>query len=932
MKSKKLLLWITVAMTVLLYLPGISRAQQEVESAGAYWHSLRANQISGQIDPQDILNARTQAAMLTSAKSSTSLDLAWEVMGPDNYASRTRAILIDKNDHSIVFAASVTGGIWKSLSGGSSWSPTTVGGSTENIPNVTCLAQAPNGTIYAGTGESFGAGTGSGTGGIIGKGMFKSTDGSDFALIPSTQPAPNNVNGDWTYINKIAVTSEGRIYAATPKGLRYSDDEGNSWLPAKAGSTTLTGATMDVKVSPTGMVIANVGGAAYKSADGNPEGFALLAGGLPAASAVGRMEFALAPSNQDIIYVVAVKPTGALEGVYRSADRGENWQLIGPGGSPSFNVFNASTNITTGVGLYSCAIAVYPDNANQILVGGVNMWRGTKLDEGYYSWEQVSEGGITIDVFPLYLHYNHHNYVFHPTSPNSIYIGTDGGVSQSIDGAQTFQIRNKNYMVAQTYTVNATFKGEVLFGTQGDGAHLIDFTANTPKSSVQLARTTVGGQSAASFINPKACFIGTSNGTSYRSIDKGENLTAYYGSTMSNLQGSLVTPLTYWESFNDPYSIDSVMFVSYDTILPGQQFRAKSTNGDYPFWVTNSGPALYPKDTIYVTDPVQTKMFIGANGTVWYTKGALNFTGTPTWIRLANFMGIVRKMGITKDGNTLFAGLDNGLVIRINNIQSWVSDTANNLVVDTIFNKPNRVITSIAVNPSNKDHLLITLGNYGNNDYIYESVNATDTLPVFTNKQGNLPAMPVYASLIEMNHANIAIVGTELGIYSTSSLNNANPDWAYDSEGPGNLPVMELRQQSLSHWPIIEDGDSTIIYNLGTIYAASFGRGIFKCSNYNVVGIADPDKPESKTDMIGIYPNPAVNSATIEYSLNEPASVEASLISLTGKVVKEYRHVPGNRGKNTFQLQFDESLPSGTYFLRLTSPSGSRYGKLVIAR
>ena len=47
-----------------------------------------------------------------------------------------------------------------------------------------------------------------------------------------------------------------------------------------------------------------------------------------------------------------------------------------------------------------------------------------------------------------------------------------------------------------------------------------------------------------------------------------------------------------------------------------------------------------------------------------------------------------------------------------------------------IANFGNRAITSIATDPENIENLVVTLGNYGNNDYVYYSTNAVSTTTV----------------------------------------------------------------------------------------------------------------------------------------------------------------------------------------------------------
>ena len=47
-------------------------------------------------------------------------DTLWE-LGPNAYGGRTRAVWIDPNDDNIILAGAISGGMWRSENGGSSW-------------------------------------------------------------------------------------------------------------------------------------------------------------------------------------------------------------------------------------------------------------------------------------------------------------------------------------------------------------------------------------------------------------------------------------------------------------------------------------------------------------------------------------------------------------------------------------------------------------------------------------------------------------------------------------------------------------------------------------------------------------------------------------------------------------------------------------------
>ncbi len=941
MKKQNLLLWSSciifgLALLTSLHTAGQNQSgQHRNQTADEYFNMLRNNQVTGMVDPQDELTARQKTNDMLRVKNGNALNLDWSEVGPDNLGGRTRAIVFDVANPQTVYAASVNGGVWKSTSGGTSWAKMTINGSADEILNATCMVRASDGTIYVGTGESFEnkyspvgtvSGTGYGLGGMIGKGIYKSTDGSNFTAIASTVPTTaNSMTADWAYINELGVTSTGRVFACTNKGLRYSDDGGSNWTFAKSNGSNLTESSADIKVGSSGIIVAVVGNKCYISTDGNPDNFVNVslggAGNLPLPTSVSRIEAAIAPSNNDIIYVMVAKANGALENIYRNPAKGVagSWSVVGPGGSSAFNVFNSTTDLTSGQGLYTNTITVTPDNADVILVGGVNMWRGVKIDNGYFSWNQTCDGLVYPDYYPLYVHTNHHCYVYHPTNPTRMMIGTDGGIFMTTDGAQTFQNLNRNFNASVVNKVAASHKGEILAGSMGSGSFYISRVGNTPMEAEQINRSN-GGSCAVSFINPKAMFISVPNSQVRRTINKGANFDGFYASAMNSVTGPYITPMAYWENVNFPASIDSVKYIAFDTIMPNQSFKIKSNNGDYPFTVTNNtGSIIWPKDTVYFKDPVQTKMFVGAYGSVWYTRGAIDLKNglTPTWFKLSNFTMTVSALAVTPDGNTLFAGTQDGYILRFHGIVNYNSDVTNDLEVDTLTILTGRYVTGISINPKNANEVLVTLGNYGNTNYVYFSDNALSASPVFNAKQGNLPAMPVYTALIELNGSGRVLIGTEMGIFSTGNITAGAPSWSAESTGIGNVPVMDLKQVGYNWYPVIESPDTMAVMNYGAIYAATAGRGIFECLTY--VGIDNPESPvTTRESAVRIYPNPVADMATIAYDLKAQGNVTFEIFDITGKVLGQRSFSKQTAGEHLFSLPVDQLAP-GAYFIKMTS-------------
>ncbi|MCH7535643.1 MAG: hypothetical protein IH948_07860, partial [Bacteroidetes bacterium] len=216
-----------------------------------YMFNIRKNQITGKIDPADVRKAR-KAAKGSIQKSLGSL--TWESRGPNNFAGRTRCILFDNSNALKIFIGSVSGGLFVSKTGGTSWIPV---GDMKNMA-VTSITQTKNGDIYVGTGEGFAYPYGDGSSGIGGQGVFKSTDGGvKFTQLPSTWPDDPDA---WWIVNEMASnsTNSNKIYAATYHGLMVSENAGDTWNNAISAQTiTLvgTGGTGTIKIGTSSYTI-----------------------------------------------------------------------------------------------------------------------------------------------------------------------------------------------------------------------------------------------------------------------------------------------------------------------------------------------------------------------------------------------------------------------------------------------------------------------------------------------------------------------------------------------------------------------------------------------------------------------------------------------------------------------------------------------------
>lgn len=897
---------------------------------------IRNNQTTGQVNPTDVLKARKQAAAL---KASNAIGLNWASMGPDNYAGRTRALILDNKDASrkTIFTGCVSGGLWKSTTQGLTWSLI----NTDNILlNVSCIAQSPDGNVYVGTGENFASGRFNLFSGFIGQGIYKSTDGNSFTKLASTDPGTSNdPAAEWAYINKVAAGTNNHVFAATNGGLKYSGDGGQTWSLAKAGSTDLAGTSTEVKIGPDGAVAASVNNKLYISSNGEANNFVLRSTGVGADSlpmaGLSRIEVAFAPSDASTIYAVLIADgtvsgyaLGQLQGVYVSKDKGATWRIVGPGASVIFNVFGSGA---VQIGNYAASVTVSETNPDLLYLGGVNVWEGKKiLETGFYQWQLKTYGDAGTYI---------HSIVFDPSRPGTCYFTSDKGVGATETNFMNFKNLNRNYLTSMFYTVAYDDQGRALGGSQGNGVIYLDRQGNTPETGNKILSSFVGGSVDMSMILPTAMFYSGTGGTMVRSQDLGlSEADSFVPTTISAANaGIFITPFRLWESFNNPYSRDSITFVAKADYSSGDVVVVKSKSAfssaqKFPFKYTLTAN-LAKGDSIRIKDIISSRFFLGVTNAVYMTKEVLDFTKEPKYFKIAAITGIPTCMAFSSDANYLFVGTSDGKLIRIANmalaydsIRADVSSSGCIVSSSVVKDFGGRYVTSVAADPNNDSHVIVTLGNYGNSEYIFRSTDALAQTPVFNSIQGNLPAMPVYSAIIEMNSSNRVIIGTDNGIFTTGSL-GGSVNWTPENNGMGALPIMMIRQQTTSR-PWIDD--ITGVSNFGAIYIASHGKGIYE--NRLFVGIDGPDTPaQAAVKSLSVFPNPVTSEINFRLDLANLNTVSVKVFNMKGNVVKVADLGTLNRGDHKLSVSAD-GMATGTYLLQVIAGNEVKTAKFVVVK
>jgi hypothetical protein len=348
-------------------------------------------------------------------------------------------------------------------------------------------------------------------------------------------------------------------------------------------------------------------------------------------------------------------------------------------------------------------------------------------------------------------------------------------------------------------------------------------------------------------------------------------------------------------------------------------------------------------DTIWgLHDPLKTNFVCAIKDKVYMTRDALIFNADTKWFLVSAISGTPSSTVISADGNTAYVGTLSGNFYKFEGIdnafaaeQASVSDTLGNKVITMTSNLTafaGRAITSIAVDPNNANNVIVTLGNYDNDDYVYRS---TDGGVNFTSIQGNLGKFPVYSSIIEKS-SGLYIIGTEHGVYTSAN----GSSW----ERSGNItcPVMELKQAIMANHDDVIDvlydemGTPTyVVYpgisNEGMIYAATYGSGIIMCGTYKEGSDFGVDEvlAESQNVMINVYPNPVRNNAQFNFTMSENGNVSYQIFDLAGRMIVNNELGFYGEGEHTATIN-TENLTTGSYIIRVIAGNKMNTGKFLV--
>ena len=386
--------------------------------------------------------ATTMAApALVAQQAITETDLAAfqpRHVGPAVAGGRIHDVEALPHDPSTLYVASASGGLWKSVNRGVTWTNL-----WEHMPVSTfgdvAIAPSDPDIVYAGTGEQQNRQSTS-----WGNGVYRSNDAGTtwehLGLDETHHTGRVRVhpsNPDIVYVAAL-----GNLWRSSPdRGVYRSRDGGRSWdkvlyVDEHTGAVDLVIDPSDPDVLYAAMYQrqrrtwgfngGGPGSGVYKTTDGG-DSWRELTEGLPAGDK-GRIGIAISATNPQVLNMLMQHSEDG--GGYRSEDGGESWEKV------------SDQNIRP---MYYSHIFIDPTNEDRVYTLATSSHRS---EDGGRTFEEIAPR----PTYDVGVHADHHTMWIDPLDPEHFYLAGDAGLHETYDRGATFR-RINNLPIGQFYGI-----------------------------------------------------------------------------------------------------------------------------------------------------------------------------------------------------------------------------------------------------------------------------------------------------------------------------------------------------------------------------------------------------------------------------------------------------------------------------------------------
>ena len=697
-------------------------------------------------------------------------------IGPAYMSGRIADIAIDQNNPSTWYTAVGSGGVWKTTNAGNTWTPIFDKQAVYSIGDVT-IAPSNSNIIWVGTGENNG-----GRHISFGDGVYKSVDGgqtwNNVGLEKSEHISdiiihPTNPDIVW-------VSAQGPLWSGGgERGLYKTTDGGDTWKQVLTPADKWTGVT-SLLIDPRNpdklyaatwarqrSIAVYVGtneGAGIHTSDDGGETWTELKTGLPEGN-MGKIGMAISPMNPNVLYAT-IETDNRKGGFYRSADQGASWTKV-------------SDEIGAGTGPhYYQEIFADQHQFDRVYIAS----NYSKVsDDGGKTWTPINTKRKHVDD---------HAMAFHPTDPDFVLMGSDGGIYMSHDRMANWRFM-ANLPLTQFYKVAPDdskpfymiYAGAQDNSTQGGPSRTMRKDGIKNKDWF----LTLGGDGHQPAVEPGNPDI------MYSQWQQG-NLTRV---DMTTKEGVYVKPQPLPGDPAERYNWDAPINVSsHDPAriyFASQRVWRSDNRGDS--WTAVSGDLTQDGN----------RMHMPMMGRTWSVEAGWDLYAMTEFHTIANFSES------PVDENILWAGTDDGIIqVTTNGGESWKK-----IELDDIKGIPaTAYVNDIRADLYDPNTVYVALDNHKYGDYKPYLIKSTNLGKKWTSLADDLPAKHLVWRIVQDHvNKNLMFIGTEFGVFFTV---NGGKKWV---ELDGGMPTISTR-------------DVKIQRRENDLVAGTFGRGIYILDDY----------------------------------------------------------------------------------------------------
>jgi len=782
----------------------------------------------------------------------------WIPVGPTQRADasltkgmgRINCIAFHPTDANTYWVGVAQGGVWKTTNSGQTWTPL-----TDDLPILRI---------------------------------------SDIAIDPNN---PDNMYisvGDYAYVDVALSLDDRKRHSHYGIGVYKSNNGGASWTPTGLTYqlTQLDGSLMRrVYVDPTNsskLVAAGIGGV-WTSADAGTN--------WTQTSDSMIRDLKMDPNNSNVLYAATAylgnSMTGSA-GIMKSTDFGATWTLLNTGIPPVGSIIRLE-------------MAIAPTNSNHIYAVASDVQSGfygiySSIDGGI-TWTFSTAGGINIldwgdgtsvggqGRYDLTI-------LVDPVDDNKIYVGgvnlwgsTDGGatfngMSLWYDGygdgihADQHQLKH-NPLDGKFYLCNdggLIRTDQLLIGSWVDAFNIPGYEWPT------VWEYNSDGMQTSSFYR-----VGLSEGNS-GNFSAG----AQDNSTYSNNGGN-------WSNLFGGDGMNTQLHPTDPDIIYGSSQYGRilySDNGGATYGQMAS-PSFEDGEwvTPFMLEPGNSNKVYAGFGNLYESTPGNNFVNA-----LSSFNDLPGGSVPTPISHFNVAQSNPDYLYVAKRIyhsygqlsEFWVSENGGGTWENRTNGLPDDMYFSfVEVDANDPLNAWVVVAGFEPGKHVYQTEDAGLT---WTNVTYDLPNLPVNCIVhVDNSLYNTIYVGTDIGVYYR---NDTTSSWT-----PYNLNL-----------PNVIIGDLDIHYGDNALYAATFGRGVWKTEL-----IAETIDDSGLEDLLGavslnLYPNPNGGAFSLTIDGANSAQLEMEIIDIMGSVVQS-TELQLQEGK--FHQNFDFKLSSGMYFVKV---------------